>query len=124
MSNTLLKQDAGNRAQRAFVQGLAIDVLTAVAAALLLWLPDADLTSRDAWIVLGTGLARTVLAALASYVMRLKIDGSSIPTPLPPANPGEPDAPVVRNDGGQSALYIALVVLVVLAVILLLSRVL
>lgn len=92
MSNPVLATDAKNRAARAFVQGLAIDVATAIAAALLLWLPDADLSSRDAWLVLATGVARTVLASVASYVMRLKLDGSAIPTPLPPANPGEPDA--------------------------------
>lgn len=93
MPNPALAADAKNRATRAFLQGLAIDVLTAVAAALLVWLPDADLSSRDAWIVLGTGLARTVLASVASYVMRLKLDGS-VPTPLPPANPGEPDSKI------------------------------
>jgi len=64
---------ATERGKRALWQGLAIDVATAAAAALLLWLPDADLASRDAWIVLATGLARTVLAAVASYVMRLKV---------------------------------------------------
>lgn len=91
MANPTLAADARNRAVRAFLQGLAIDVLTAVAAALLLWLPDADLSSRDAWVVLATGLARTLLGTVASYVMRLKLDGSALPTPLPPANPGEPD---------------------------------
>lgn len=65
--------DAKSRATRTFVQGLAVDVAFAVAAALLLWLPDADLSSREAWIVLGTSLAKTVLTAAASYVMRLKV---------------------------------------------------
>jgi hypothetical protein len=92
MTTPNLATDAQNRALRTFLQGLAIDLLTAVAAALLLWLPDADLSSRDAWIVLATGLARTILGTLASYVMRLKLDGSSLPTPLPPSDPGEPDA--------------------------------
>lgn len=91
---TALKADARNRALRSIVQGLAVDVLVAVATALLLWLPDADLSSREAWIVLGTALAKTVMQAVASYVMRLKLDGSAVPTPLPPADPGEPDAEV------------------------------
>lgn len=91
MSNPTLATDAANRGVRALYQGLAIDVATAIAAAVLLWLPDADLSSRDAWIVLGTGLVRTILGAVASWVMRMKLDGSAIPTPLPPANPGEPD---------------------------------
>lgn len=80
-----LAKDARNRALRSFLQGLGLDVLTAVAVAITLWLPDADLSSRDAWIVLATGLARTVLGTAASYVMRAFLDKSSVPTPLPPA---------------------------------------
>jgi hypothetical protein len=91
VTNPTLANDARNRAVRAFAQGLAIDIATALAALLLLWLPDADLSSGDAWLVLATGAARTVLQSIASYVMRAKLDGSRIPTPLPPANPGEPD---------------------------------
>lgn len=68
-----VQTDAKNRAARTALQGLAVDVLVAVAAALLLWLPDADLSSREAWIVLGTSLAKTILTAAASYVMRLKV---------------------------------------------------
>lgn len=90
MTNPTLANDARNRAVRTFAQGLALDVATALAALLLVWLPDADLSSRDAWIVLATGAARTVLQSIASYVMRAKLDGA-VPTPLPPANPGEPD---------------------------------
>jgi hypothetical protein len=90
---SLRTNDARNRALRSFVQGLGIDIATALAALLLVWLPDADLSSRDAWIVLATGAARTVLQSIASYVMRAKLDGSALPTPLPPADPGEPDAP-------------------------------
>lgn len=86
-----LTADAKNRAVRSFIQGLGIDLATAIAAALLLWLPDADLSSRDAWIVLGTGLVRTVLGTVASYVMRRFVDGSAVPTPLPPAPVPEPN---------------------------------
>lgn len=88
--NTVLANDARNRGVRTLLQGAAWDVAIAIATALLLWLPDADLSSRDAWIVLATAVAKTVLTAIASYVMRAKLDGS-LPTPLPPANPGEPD---------------------------------
>lgn len=91
MTSPILANDARNRGVRTLLQGAAWDVAIAVAAALLLWLPDADLSSRDAWIVLGTAVAKTVLTAVASYVMRAKLDGSALPTPLPPANPGEPD---------------------------------
>ena len=70
---TPARTDAQSRAGRTLIQGLAVDVAVAIAAALLLWLPDADLSSREAWIVLGTSLAKTVLTAVASYVMRLKV---------------------------------------------------
>lgn len=100
--STALTNDAKNRAARAFIQGVAIDVATALAALLLVWLPDADLSSRDAWIVLATGAARTVLSSLASYVMRAKLDGSSVPTPLPPSDPGEPDADVDNRILGKA----------------------
>lgn len=69
--------DAVNRSRRTLTQGLLVDVAIAVATGLLLWLPDADLSSRDAWIVLGTALAKSVLTAVASYVMRLKVAPAS-----------------------------------------------
>ncbi len=68
------RTDATDRAWRTLVQGLAVDVAIAIAAALLVWLPDADISSTEAWIVLGTTLAKTVLTAVASFVMRLKVD--------------------------------------------------
>ena len=86
-----LKVDAKNRAWRTLLQGLATDVLVALAAALLAWLPDADITSREAWTVIGVTLAKTALTTVASWVMRAKLDASGLPTPLPPADPGEPD---------------------------------
>lgn len=70
---TTAKADATQRAKRTFIQGIALDVAVAVAVALLAWLPDADMTSKQAWIILGTSLAKTVLTAVASYVMRLKV---------------------------------------------------
>ena len=39
-----------------------------------MWLPDADISTREAWTVLGITLAKTVLTAVASFVMRLKVD--------------------------------------------------
>ena len=62
------RTDATDRAWRTLVQGLAI------AAALLVWLPDADISTSEAWVVLGTTLAKTELTAVASFVMRLKVD--------------------------------------------------
>ena len=41
--------------------------------------------------MLGASVGKTALTVLASWLMRLKIDGSALPAPLPPADPGEPD---------------------------------
>lgn len=76
MTTPTVQADAQARAGRTLLQGLAVDLLVAIATALLFWLPDADLSSKEAWIVLGTSLAKTVLTAAASYVMRLKVDPS------------------------------------------------
>ncbi len=73
MTTQATKRDAANRGARTFLQGLGIDLGVAVAVALLAWLPDADLSSMAAWIILGTALAKTVLTSGASYVMRLKV---------------------------------------------------
>lgn len=73
MSTPTTKHDAANRSARTILQGLGIDLAVAVAVALLAWLPDADLSSRAAWIIFGTALAKTVLMAAASYIMRLKV---------------------------------------------------
>ena len=73
MTTPAVQADAAQRAKRTFIQGIALDVAVAIAVALLAWLPDADLTNKQAWIILGTSLAKTVLTAVASYVMRLKV---------------------------------------------------
>ena len=68
------KADAVDRSKRTLIQGVAVDALVAVAAVLLVWLPDADITSREAWAVLGVSVAKSVLTAVASYVMRMRED--------------------------------------------------
>lgn len=78
MPTPATRTDAANRGWRTFAQGVAIDVAVAVAVALLAWLPDADLSSRAAWIILGTAVGKTVLTAVASYVMRLKVQPPAI----------------------------------------------
>ncbi len=89
-SQALLLADAKNRSWRTFLQGLGADVAVALATGLLLWLPDADISSKEAWIILATTLSKTVLTAVASFVMRYKMDGSALPTPLPPDPQVEP----------------------------------
>lgn len=71
-----LRADAKNRAWRTLLQGLATDVLVALAAVLLAWLPDADITSGEAWTVIGVTLAKTALTTAASWAMRAKLDAS------------------------------------------------
>ena len=73
MSTTATQADAANRGFRTLVQGAAIDIAVAIAAALLLWLPQADVADPVAWTMLGTAVAKSVLTAIASYVMRLKV---------------------------------------------------
>lgn len=68
----IAKTDATNRSYRTLVQGLAVDALIAVASVLLVWLPDADLTSGEAWTVVAIAAAKSVLTAVASYVMRIR----------------------------------------------------
>lgn len=70
----MTKQEAAwERAKRTFTQGVGLDVAIAVAAALLVWLPEADVLDGTAWVILGTAVLKTVLTAIASYVMRLKV---------------------------------------------------
>ena len=63
MTTTRLAADAKNRAARSFLQGFGIDIAVAVAMALLAWLPDADVSKKEAWLILGTSLVKTVLQA-------------------------------------------------------------
>lgn len=82
MSGPRLRQDAGNRAYRTFLQGLGIDILVAVSilAYNLSSSPDDELS----WLLIGASLARTVVQSAAAYIMRAFLDPSRIPTPLPP----------------------------------------
>lgn len=91
-AKVLLANDAKNRSLRTFLQGVGIDVAVAIAA---LVLASADsITDKQGLILFFTALGKTIVMAIASYVMRQYLDRSGLPTPLPPADPGEPDAPV------------------------------
>ena len=84
-----LGQDARNRALRTFLQGLGIDLLVAVAA---LVLANVDsITDRQGLTLFAVALGKTVVTTAASYVMRRFLDGSSVPTPLPPAPVPQPN---------------------------------
>ena len=85
MSTTTLTADARNRALRTFLQGLAIDLLAALGAYLLPIVTSWNAPDDIQWKVLAFGLGKTALSTVASYVMRRFLDGSAVPTPLPPA---------------------------------------
>lgn len=80
--------DAKNRAARTFVQGVAIDVLVAVAVASYAIVSN---PKPIVWSVVGASLARTAVQSAASYVMRRFLDNSKVPTPTPP-EPADPTA--------------------------------
>lgn len=81
--------DARNRALRTFVQGLATDVLAALVLLLLPVVTAAEGWGDFEWSVLGFLVAKTVVVTALSYVMRQYLDRSGVPTPLPPADPGD-----------------------------------
>jgi len=93
-STDLLTADAKNRALRTFIQGLAIDLAVAVGTVLVTVFATAGGWGDIQWAVVGFSLAKTVVQTVVSYVMRRKIDGSVIPTPLPPTPQPEPAEPV------------------------------
>jgi len=97
---TALTNDARNRALRTFLQGLAIDLAVAVAAFVLANVDS--ITDRQGLILASAALAKTLVTTVASYVMRKYLDGSALPTPLPPSDPGEPDAQPPRPILGKA----------------------
>lgn len=106
-----LQVDAKNRATRAFVQGLAIDVLVALAVVVWTYLNSVDGWGAIQWSVLAFTLFKTLCQTAASYLMRRFLDNSKVPTPLPPApavQPADthsiPDA--VRQDEAEYPPYV------------------
>ena len=75
--------DARNRALRTFVQGLAVDVLVALALVVTTVFSSAQGWDDIEWSIVGFLVAKTVAVTAASYVMRLFLDGSGVPTPEP-----------------------------------------
>lgn len=73
------KTDAGTRAKRTLIQGLAVAVLIAVAGVLLeivsAWSPS-DMVNVDSWILLTLSIVQVVLTSAASWVQRT-LEGKS-----------------------------------------------
>lgn len=94
----LVRAQARRNALRTFLQGLAIDVGIAVAL-LVTQLLAAPLDAWQGWAAIGIALGRTILGAVASYVMRRFVDGR-VATPLNLDQP--PAAPIELEDGGDT----------------------
>lgn len=90
MATRFLKRDASNRGVRTFLQGLGIDIAVGVALVISTYLIGANSWGDMEWAILSFSLAKSAVQAVAAYVMRLWLDPSRIPTPLPPQPVPEP----------------------------------
>ena len=75
----LIVADAKSRSVRTLFQGLAVDVIFAIVAAVA-FLADKDPFVKETWIVFGILLLKSVMSAIVSYFMRLKVQ-PTIKTP-------------------------------------------
>lgn len=91
MTAPTLARDARNRALRVFLWGLAYTVGTAVVLVLGPAFSSAQGFDDIDWAQIAWALVQAVVVAVIAYLGRTVLDPSRIPTPLPPANPGEPD---------------------------------
>lgn len=90
-TSTALKADASNRSVRTFLQGLGIDVAVGIALVLATTVTGWTSWGDVQWAILSFSIFKSVLQAVAAYVMRRWLDKSKIPTPLPPAPVPEPN---------------------------------
>lgn len=95
-----LSRDARNRALRTFVVGLAVDIGVAIVLVLVTAFGKANGWSDLQWTLLGFTLSKTIVTTGGSYVLRRFLDGSAVPTPLPPAPVPVPneEVPVAPED--------------------------
>lgn len=85
-----LARDARNRALRTLWQGVGIDVVTAVLLAVVTAMESSDGWGTLEWSLLAYSVVKTAVQTVLAWLMRAKIDGSPVPTPLPPeATPNE-----------------------------------
>jgi len=96
-SEKRLIADAKNRALRTFLAAIGVDVGMAVALFVYDTLNDASGWGSFDWYVLSFLFVKTLLVSAASYILRRRIDGSAVPTPLPPAPQPAPAERVGRE---------------------------
>lgn len=85
-----LSADAKNRAWRSLLIGLSIDVGIALVLGLVAAFDSANGWGDLQWGLVTFAVGKSLVQALGSFVLRRVIDPSSIPSPLPPADPGPP----------------------------------
>lgn len=86
----LLQADGRNRAFRSFIQNITIDVGAALVLYLLPVFQNATGWQDLDLKIMGFMVTKTVVVSAFSYLMRTVLDGSKVPTPLPPAPVAEP----------------------------------
>lgn len=89
---TRLATDARNRALRTFLQGLGFTFAAALVVSLLSAVTNATSWGELGGILVGFAFFQSIAVSGLSWLMRAVLDKSSVPTPLPPTDPGEPDA--------------------------------
>lgn len=75
-----VERDAANRASRTLFQGLAVDVLAAVAVALTVAIAGGIEWTSAYWAALGLAAAKSAVTAIVSYVSRIVVPPATAPT--------------------------------------------
>lgn len=68
-----VKMDALNRALRTLYVGFGVDALALIGAGLLDLLNTVEVTAQAFWVALLVLVVKSVLSALGSYLLRLKV---------------------------------------------------
>ena len=76
-----VKIDALNRALRTLYVGFGIDALALIGAGLLELLNQVDVSAPAFWTAAGVLVVKSVLSALGSYLLRLKVAPKPDPAP-------------------------------------------
>ena len=71
--DTSVQADAINRGLRTLWTGFGVDAATAIGAGILLLINEVDVNSELFWTSAGVLVLKSVVTALASYLVRLKV---------------------------------------------------